>query len=149
MVRQANGWHKVGGILQEGSFGPDGRLQWVIVGIGINVNIPADELPEGITPPTSLLAATGQPVPRLPLLCSFLERVEELYDEVENGRSPQPLWQKRLINLGQPVRVTHHQTRESFTGIAEATDEAGHLLVREADGKLHTVTAADVTLRDQ
>lgn len=149
MVRQENSWHKVSGILQEGSFGGDGRLQWAIVGIGINVNVLADELPEGITPPTSLLAATGQPVPRLPLLCSFLARVEELYDGVGNGRSPQPLWQNKLITLGQSVRVTHHQTSNSFTGIAEATDSAGHLLVRDEAGKVHTVTAADVTLREK
>ena len=148
MVRQAGAWHKVSGILQEGDFAADGRLQWVIVGIGINVNIPADKLPEGITPPTSLLAATGQPVPRLPLLAAFLERVEQLYDEVvENGRSPQPDWQKKLINLEQLVQVSYPQTNRSLQGIAEGTDDAGHLLVRDAAGQLHTITAADVTLR--
>lgn len=148
MVWQDNRWHKVSGILQEGAFDGDGRLQWAIVGIGINVNVPAHELPEGITLPTSLLAATGQFVPRLPLLCTFLERVEDLYEAVGSGRSPQPLWQKKLITLGQAVRVTHHPTSHSFTGIAEATDSAGHLLVRDGTGELHTVTAADVTLRD-
>ncbi len=149
MVRQDNSWRKVSGILQEGGFDANGRLQWAIVGIGINVNIPAEQLPEGITPPTSLLAATGQTVPRLPLLHTFLQRVEDLYDAAGNGRSPQPLWQNKLITLGQPVRVTHHQTNHSFTGIAEATDEAGHLLVRDASGKIHTVAAADVTLREK
>lgn len=149
VVRQNNRWHKVSGILQEGAFGADGRLQWAIVGIGINVNIPANQLPEGITPPTSLLAATGKFVPRLPLLHTFLERVEELYDGVENGRSPQTLWQNKLVTLGQPVRVTHHQTSDTFTGTAEAIDAAGHLLVRDELGKLHTVTAADVTLRQK
>jgi BirA family biotin operon repressor/biotin-[acetyl-CoA-carboxylase] ligase len=149
MVRQDNHWHQVSGILQEGSFGADGRLQWVIVGIGINVNIPADEMPEGITPPTSLLAATGRPVPRLLLLCAFLERVEELYDGVGHGRCPPPLWQKKLITQGPLVRVTYHQTSDAFTGTAEATDDAGHLLVRDEAGTLHTVTAADVTLREK
>lgn len=147
MVRQAGAWHKVSGILQEGDFDADGRLQWAIVGIGINVNIPADQLPEGITPPTSLLAATGQLVPRLPLLAAFLARVEALYDEVENGRSPHAAWQDRLINLGQPVQVTYSQTDRTLQGTAEGTDAAGHLLVRDAAGQLHTITAADVTLR--
>ncbi len=148
MVRQADGWHKVGGILQEGDFDADGRLQWAIVGIGINVNIPADQLPEGITPPTSLLAATGQAVPRLPLLVAFLERVESLYDGVEeNGRSPHAAWQNRLINLGQPVQVSYPQTGRSLHGMAEGTTAAGHLLVRDDANQLHTITAADVTLR--
>jgi BirA family biotin operon repressor/biotin-[acetyl-CoA-carboxylase] ligase len=148
MVQQVAGWHKVSGILQEGGFAQDGRLQWAIVGIGINVNIPKPQLPEGITPATSLLVATGQPVPRLPLLTTFLERVENLYEGVENGRSPQPIWQEKLITLGQPVCVTQAQTGHSLRGNAEATDAAGRLLVRDEAGQLHTVTAADVTLRE-
>ncbi len=147
MVRQTGAWRKVSGILQEGDFGADGRLQWAIVGIGINVNIPADELPEGITPPTSLLAATGQRVPRLPLLVAFLEKVESFYDGVGNGRSPHVAWQNKLITLGQPVQVSYPQTGHSLHGIATGTDAAGHLLVRDAAGQQHTITAADVTLR--
>lgn len=148
MVQQGNVWHKVSGILQEGGFGGDGRLQWAIVGIGINVNIPADKLPDGITPATSLLAATGHHVPRLPLLAAFLQRVEALYDDVGNGRSPHPKWQEKLITLGQPVTVTQAQSGHSFKGIAEATDTSGHLLVRDETRHLHTITAADVTLRE-
>ena len=147
MVQQAGTWHKVSGILQEGDFDADGRFQWAIVGIGMNVNIPADRLPDGITPATSLLVATGQTVPRLPLLATFLQRVEALYDDAKNGRSPRPRWQDKLLTLGQQVQVTHTQTSHSFNGVAEATDAAGHLLVRDAAGHLHTITAADVTLR--
>ncbi|MBK8905628.1 MAG: biotin--[acetyl-CoA-carboxylase] ligase [Anaerolineaceae bacterium] len=147
LVRQAGVWHKVSGILQEGDFGADGRLQWAIVGIGINVNIPTGQLPEGITPPTSLLVATGQFVPRLPLLLALLARVEVLYDGVGNGRSPHAAWQQRLITLGQPVQVNYPHTNQTLLGIAEGTDAAGHLLVRDTAGQRHTITAADVTLR--
>ena len=147
MVQQDGSWRKVSGILQEGDFDKDGRLQWVIVGIGINVNIPADQLPDGHTPASSLMAATGGFVPRLPLLTTFLNRVEARYDLVEDGRSPQPAWKEKLITLGEEVQVTHTQTSHTFHGVAEATDQAGHLLVRDEAGQLHTVTAADVTLR--
>lgn len=149
MVQQNHRWHKVSGILQEGEFDADGRLQWAIVGIGINVNIPMAQLPVGSTPATSLLAATGHSVARLPLLITFLEQVEAGYEAVVNGRSPQAAWQEKLITLGQPVQVTHTQSSQSFVGVAEATDAAGHLLVRDAAGQLHTVAAADVTLREQ
>ncbi|MCB9009519.1 MAG: biotin--[acetyl-CoA-carboxylase] ligase [Ardenticatenaceae bacterium] len=147
VVRQAGIWHKVSGILQEGDFSGDGRLQWAIVGIGINVNIPAAQLPASHTPATSLLAASGRPFARLALLATFLQRVEALYDAVGNGRSPHVAWQNKLITLGQPVQVTQTQTSHSFSGVAEATDAAGHLLVRDDHGQLHTVAAADVTLR--
>ena len=32
-------------------------------------------------------------------------------------------------------------------GVAEATDEYGRLLVRDAAGQVHTIAAGDVTLR--
>lgn len=148
MVQEAGRWHKVSGILQEGDFAQDGRLQWAIVGIGINVNIPVEQLPEASTPATSLLAATGRPVARLPLLTTFLERVEKLYEAVQNGRSPHAAWQEKLITLGKSVQVMHTQTSQSFAGVAEGTDAAGQLLVRDDAGELHMVTAADVTLRE-
>lgn len=149
MVWSQDAWRKASGILQEGDFSEDGRLQWAVVGIGINVNIPASRLPDGATPATSLLAATGMPVPRLPLLVTFLNRVEELYTLAEDGRSPQPAWQEKLITLGQPVQVTHPQKNLTISGTAEATNDLGHLLVRDTAGKVHTVTAADVTLRQE
>lgn len=147
MVHQSGRWHKVSGILQEGSFAENGRLQWAIVGIGMNVNIPEDQLPTGATPATSLMVAAGREIPRLPLLVNFLQQVEDLYELVRNGRSPQQIWQEKLITLGQTVHVTQPQNGKQFTGVAEATNSAGHLLVRDETGMLHTVTAADVTLR--
>lgn len=149
MVQQGAGWHKVSGILQEGDLAEDGRLQWAIVGIGMNVNIPVAQLPTSHTPATSLLAAGGQEIARLPLLVSFLNRVEILYEMAANGRSPQPKWQDKLITLGQAVQVTYTEKSRSFQGIAEATDAAGHLLVRDEAGQRHTISAADVTLRSK
>jgi BirA family biotin operon repressor/biotin-[acetyl-CoA-carboxylase] ligase len=67
---------KVAGILAEAR---DGR---VMLGIGINVNVPAEELPAEVgTPATSLLAATGKPVDRADLLVEILDRLERAYDD--------------------------------------------------------------------
>jgi BirA family biotin operon repressor/biotin-[acetyl-CoA-carboxylase] ligase len=66
---------KVAGILGESS---DGR---VVLGTGINVNVPADELPADVQiPATSLLAETGGPVDRIELLVEFLAALERRYD---------------------------------------------------------------------
>jgi BirA family transcriptional regulator, biotin operon repressor / biotin---[acetyl-CoA-carboxylase] ligase len=63
---------KVAGILAEAR---DGR---VVLGIGINANIPEDELPDGVdTPPTSLQVA---PVDRAQLLAAVLAELERRYD---------------------------------------------------------------------
>jgi BirA family biotin operon repressor/biotin-[acetyl-CoA-carboxylase] ligase len=69
------GGRKVAGVLGEAS---DGR---VVLGLGINVNVPADELPAEVRlPATSLLAELGAPVDRADLLVELLERLEGRYD---------------------------------------------------------------------
>jgi BirA family biotin operon repressor/biotin-[acetyl-CoA-carboxylase] ligase len=70
------GGRKAAGILAEAR---DGR---VVLGIGINVNIPADELPTEIDrPATSLLVETGAEVDRAKLLVELLASLERRYDE--------------------------------------------------------------------
>ena len=66
---------KVAGILAEAR---DGR---VVLGIGINVNVAADELPsETETPAGSLSLAVGRELSRAELLAELLVRLEERYD---------------------------------------------------------------------
>ena len=67
---------KVAGILPEASTGQ------VVLGIGVNVNQTAEELPvEAAKPPTSLRAETGREWPRAPLLAAILLELERGYDE--------------------------------------------------------------------
>ncbi len=147
VIKVENVGHKVGGLLLEGDVGADGRIRSVVLGIGLNVNIPAEQLPAGVTPPTSLLAVLGRPVSRQALLVDFLQRVEVGMATAAAGQSPQAAWQKRLITLGQNVQVTHTGTKQAISGVAEGTNALGHLLVRDGAGRLHTITAGDVTLR--
>jgi BirA family transcriptional regulator, biotin operon repressor / biotin---[acetyl-CoA-carboxylase] ligase len=65
---------KVAGVLGEAF---EGR---VVLGIGINVNVPADQLPrEARLPPTSLLLETGGEIDRAELLVTLLEELERAY----------------------------------------------------------------------
>jgi BirA family biotin operon repressor/biotin-[acetyl-CoA-carboxylase] ligase len=141
------GWRKLGGLLVDAQLADD-RLTYAILGVGINVNIPAEALPAAVTPPTSLLLATGHPVPRRPLLLECLGRLEAHYDAAAGGRSPQADWNERLITLGREVTVSSG-AGTALVGVAETTDEAGSLIVRDASGMRHTVAAGDVTLRDR
>jgi BirA family biotin operon repressor/biotin-[acetyl-CoA-carboxylase] ligase len=70
------GGRKVAGILAEAT---SGRVR---LGIGVNVNQTADELPaETPKTPTSLRAETGSEWPRAPLLAAILLELEHRYDE--------------------------------------------------------------------
>jgi BirA family biotin operon repressor/biotin-[acetyl-CoA-carboxylase] ligase len=67
---------KVAGILAEA------RDDRVVLGIGINANLTADELPAELdTPATSLQVETGAPVDRAKLLATILEQLETAYDD--------------------------------------------------------------------
>jgi len=64
---------KVAGVLAEA------REERVVLGIGINVNIPAGELPTDVA--TSLLVERGRELDCSDLLVELLDRLERRYDE--------------------------------------------------------------------
>jgi BirA family biotin operon repressor/biotin-[acetyl-CoA-carboxylase] ligase len=69
------GGRKIAGILAEV------RDDRVVLGIGINVNVSADELPTDVdTPATSLMIETGRTTDRARLLATLLEQLEARYD---------------------------------------------------------------------
>lgn len=141
-----NEWRKVGGLLLEGQFADD-RLSSAILGIGINVNVQADQLPVTDPPATSLLVESGQTMQRARLLALLLQFLESAYEAADGGLSPHAEWQRHLVTLGQRVQVTWDTADQKTTGVAEGTDEWGRLLVRDGQGRLHTFSAGDVTLQ--
>jgi len=148
IIVRHNEWYKLGGILLECEFSESGKLQQAILGMGINVNVAPESLPpQPIIPATSILAATGMPVSRPRLLNLILRELERGFSAAAQGQSPQPAWNNLLVTLGQRVTITTNNDAEPITGLAETTDEWGHLLIRTDSGELHTVTAGDVGLR--
>jgi len=146
MILQSGVWRKWGGLLLEGSVGENGRLETVILGVGLNVNMTADQLPEGITPVTSLSLAAGGTFSRAQLLVKILASLERYYEAAQEGISPQKLWQERLITLGRAVSVSQ-AGQPTLAGEAVGVDEWGQLLVQAQDGRVHIIAAGDVSLR--
>ena len=138
---------KVGGILTElGLRG--GELGFAVVGIGLNVNMSQDDLPEELRPvATSLAEELRCDVDREDLLCALLARIETRYDALRAGEAPVDEWMRNLATLGELVTVNEPHGAMRLEGIAEAVDEDGALLLRLADGSLRRVLAGDVTLR--
>jgi BirA family biotin operon repressor/biotin-[acetyl-CoA-carboxylase] ligase len=67
---------KLAGVLPEATVGR------VVLGIGVNVNQTAEDLPaETAKPPTSLRVETGREWPRAPLLAAILLELERRYDD--------------------------------------------------------------------
>ncbi len=136
-------WKKLSGVLTEtGMVGA--QLDFVVVGIGVNVNVPPEALPDLDPNATSILAETGRVVDRLTLLTAFLAEVERRYEALRAGANPRQEWAGRLATLGRSVKAT--TSDGVFTGVAESVDEDGALLLRAPGGALRRLVAGDVTL---
>jgi BirA family biotin operon repressor/biotin-[acetyl-CoA-carboxylase] ligase len=149
------GGRKLAGLLAESIFGGD-QLQAVVVGMGINVNTDFTNAPPFMAPATSLRLELGRPVNRLSLLVAYLDGIARRYAQLQEGHSPFDEWANRLATLGQQVtarlgKQTATGTGEPsqyLSGIAQGVDVDGALLLRTADGTVHRLLAADVSLRE-
>ena len=137
---------KTGGILTE--LGLQGNaLAYAIVGIGLNVNLRREQMPDLLLEiATSIAQVRGGAVAREPLLCAILEQIERRYDRLRAGETPAGEWAGRLATLGKWVCVT--DPNESLEGWAEGVDAEGALFLRLADGRRRRILAGDVTLRE-
>jgi len=140
---QSRDWRKLAGLLTETGMMGEG-LDFVIVGLGINVNVAPQRL-AGLAPnAASILAETGRTVNRVALLAEMLARIEARYERLRAGENPHNEWAKRLATLGQSVEAI--TSEGALAGVAESVDEDGALLLRTPDGGLHRLMAGDVTL---
>jgi BirA family transcriptional regulator, biotin operon repressor / biotin---[acetyl-CoA-carboxylase] ligase len=147
-VRTAAGpmLRKAAGILSEIELDRD-RIAWVVIGIGVNVGWSPAGIVDGrdlADVATSVGAAAGQPIERLPLLQALLERLDARYAALRHGDHADLFerWRDRLTTLGQPVQISLPQG--ALRGIAEDVERSGALRVRDERGALHTVLAGDV-----
>jgi BirA family biotin operon repressor/biotin-[acetyl-CoA-carboxylase] ligase len=135
---------KVAGLLNEMSAETE-RVNYVILGIGVNLNICADQFPEDLRhPATSLFIEGGRKVSRLQFVRALLLALDELYGAyLRDGFEPvRAEWLNRCDMMGREVSVSGGS--EQFAGTASGLDEGGALLVNRSDGILARVLAGDV-----
>ena len=134
---------KAAGILAESVISGD-TVWYAVLGVGMNVSLDTGETEEISSFATSVNAAAGREIPREDLLRQFLMDLDALYLALGQGKSPIAEWQDLLVTTGRRLVATWGD--DTFTGVAEGTDELGNLLLRQDDGTLLTLTAGDVTL---
>lgn len=129
---------KVGGVLIEAHAGA------VVVGIGINANVPMEQLPPDVVPhATSLHLAAGRPVPHGLLLEALLRRLEHWYPIwADGGPEVVAAWSVRDVARGQ--RVTVSGPGGPIEGIAEGVDGDGALRLRVTDDEVRRIVAGDL-----
>lgn len=138
---------KICGILTEMSAEME-RVNFLVVGTGINVNTPPESFPEEVRDmATSLRAVKGGDVSRAALLRQYLREFEHYYRVwLDDGFKPVlDEWKRRCVTLDRPVLVK--SSRESWEGWAEDVDPDGALVLRLKDGSRRRFLAGEVSLR--
>lgn len=121
------------------------RIQYAVLGIGINVNQP--QFPADLAPiATSLRLELGRPVHRIDLLANVLRQIDRRYAQFAAG-GPAALLnefeQRSTYARGRHVRVGSGP--ESYTGTTAGVDAVGFLRVRRDDnGATETVITGEV-----
>jgi BirA family transcriptional regulator, biotin operon repressor / biotin---[acetyl-CoA-carboxylase] ligase len=140
------GGRKAGGIIAEAVTHSDGRISCVLLGIGLNVNLGADEFPRELRQhATSVLVATGKPCARAAVARELLSRLDNRYRETENRgfEAVRALFEKYSALTARRVTVIDGQKRQS--GVARGIDAEGALLL-ETDRGMRRIVGGDVTL---
>lgn len=138
----ANG-KKCGGLLTEANTVGD-ELEYVILGLGINVNFSASSV-EGIPPEATTIAdELGHPIPRVLLTRALLRAIEDYYRRLLARQDLSREWATHLSTLGQHVVV--HSPWGVEEGLAEGVDEYGALLLRRSNGTIVRLVSGQVTL---
>jgi len=137
---------KVGGILIENEVKGD-RVDYAVIGIGINVALNPSEEPSIQFVATSLNAEAGREVPRVDVVRHLLTEMERLYRLLTDGEVIYRAWRERLVTLGKNITVKFGDS--TLQGIAESVDKDGALVLRREDGSLMRIVAGDVTVREK
>jgi BirA family biotin operon repressor/biotin-[acetyl-CoA-carboxylase] ligase len=137
---------KLCGILAEARCGE--KLDFVILGIGINANFLLTSLPEELRRTAiTVREILKKPVDRYSLLKSILNELETRYEPfcAQDRSSIIGEWKALADTLGKSVRV---ETASGIVlGVAEDVDENGALVVKTDEGPVH-VSAGDVVHLD-
>ncbi len=139
------GEKKAAGILTELNAELD-TVKYVIIGIGVDVNLAADDLPSALRPiATSLRIEAGHPVSRAALAAEILRQLDYDYrrimtdfDEVADE------WVAQCSTIGRQVSI--QLGLETVHGRAEALDSDGALLLRTSHGRLERIMGGDVSV---
>ena len=136
---------KICGILTEMGV-RDGKIDYAVIGVGINVNI--REFPEEMADKaTSLYLESGREFDRSQLPGLVMEAFEEYYEKFAatcDLRGLKEEYESILANYNQPVRVL---AKEPYEGVARGITDGGELLVEKTDGTIVAVSAGEVSVR--
>lgn len=138
------GGKKLAGILTESSCDSE-RIEFVILGIGVNLNYPVELMPDVIRErATSILTLTKNHIEREAFLQRLIRDLDRCYGELEEVGfdSLAVRWEAFFDLRGKGVRV--EMTDHIMIGTAKGIDRDGALIVEDDRGERQRIVAGDV-----
>jgi BirA family biotin operon repressor/biotin-[acetyl-CoA-carboxylase] ligase len=132
---------KMTGVLLEAGTKPDGRLDWLVLGMGVNIRSHPDT---GIYPTTDLVASGGPSITPQDLLKRFLAVFGPFYDAWEAGgfKAIRADWLAFAAGIGE--RVVARLEREEVAGNFTDLDPDGALIMQLESGQQRRIAAGDI-----
>lgn len=137
---------KVGGILAQMKASADG-IDFIVLGIGININITGNQFPPELrASATSLAMETGREIDRQELIISLYENIAKWYKELtQRGfEAIKKKWISLAPMLSRNVQVMFQD--ELVCGKALGLNDDGSLIILTAGNKTVSVIAGDATI---
>ncbi len=138
---------KVCGILTEMKAEQD-SVDFIVIGIGINVNTPAGKLPKGASSLKEEFRSAGKSreISRIELAKKLIEELDESYFllKKEGAGAIMEEWKRLTGMLGSRVKVVLQN--RTFEGLAHDIDTDGALVVRKDTGMLEKISSGDIVM---
>lgn len=137
---------KLCGILAEGILDPvKGRLNGVVLGIGINCGGVLEDFPEELREiVTTLFLETGEAPNRNVLAAELYQQIREVLAEEQRAQAMEE-YRRRSCILGKDIRFV--RDNEVQEGVAEDISPEGHLLVRLYTGEHLWLSTSEISVR--
>lgn len=132
---------KLSGILLETATGGGGQLSWLAIGIGVNLAHHPDDTPY---PATDLLSRFGVQPSQAVFLSALAASLEQWIEEWRRRgfEGLRPAWLSRAAGLNEGILV--RLSDRTLEGRFEGLTPSGELVLRDAVGAVHHITAGDV-----
>ncbi len=138
---------KICGILTESTLKADATVDYIVVGIGVNILHGRDDFPDELSGiATSLLVETEKYCDRAEFTARLLENFDKYYKSFPENKAEMLCdYSQRLCWLNEKVRVI--ELEKSYEAILLGIDENGYLEVMTSDGTGKKVIGGEISIR--
>jgi BirA family biotin operon repressor/biotin-[acetyl-CoA-carboxylase] ligase len=138
---------KLGGALAESKFRGN-TLEYVLLGLGLNVNFHSSLITTGAVRSITTLDILGSDIDRAEVISHILLELEQLYEQVRSGEFSKVLATLRENESSRGNRLTVQFGSETLTGVFEDFETLTTVRIREDSGHVRKIETSSVIVAE-